>query len=347
MKFGLIGAGCIGQLRAKALDQVDGCILSAVVDVDDARARAVTASPAVELYRDAQEMLLREDIDAVIVSTPPQYHEDLVVAAFKAGKHVLCEKPLANSVEACRRMVDAARKSGKVLATGFNHRYFPQVQYLKQAIDTGLIGELDHVRAFAGHTGLSEFRNVWEYDKKVMGGGALMDVGIHIIDLARYVLGEVEEVFGFTSSRVWNLGESEDNGVALLRSPQGKCAVLQATWSEWKGYRFYLEAYGDKGMVRAYYAPMMNYMIRQEKPGASRKRTVRLYPATMVREKLSGWQSSVIRMFQQELSDFIRLTRGEKGVIADGLAGFRAVEIAHAVYRSSDAHTVIRLTDVC
>lgn len=343
MKFGLIGAGCIGQLRAKALAKVEGCELSAIVDVDPVRARAMASSSDVKTFKDVQEMLPQANLDAVIVSTPPQFHEDLVVSALKAGKHVLCEKPLANSLEACRRMVDVARASGKVLATGFNHRYFPQIQYLKQAIDTGLIGELDHVRAFAGHTGLSEFRSSWEYDMNSIGGGALMDVGIHIIDLTRYVLGEVDQVYGFTSNRVWNLGSSEDNGIALLRNPQGKYAVLQATWTEWKGYRFYLEAYGTKGMVRAYYAPMMNLLITQDKPGGRRKRTVRFYPMTMLREKFIGWQSSVIQMFRQEFTDFVRLTRGKESAIADGVAGLRAVEIAHAVYRSSKEHSAIRL----
>ncbi|MEC4888456.1 MAG: Gfo/Idh/MocA family oxidoreductase [Nitrospira sp.] len=345
MKFGLIGAGCIGQLRAKALAQAEGCALSAITDVDPARARAMAPSSDVKIAQDVNAMLALADLDAVIVSTPPQFHEDIVISALKAGKHVLCEKPLANTVEACRRMVAASRASGRVLATGFNHRYFPQIQYLKQAIDSGLIGELDHVRAFAGHTGLSEFRNPWEYDKNVIGGGALMDVGIHIIDLTRYVLGEVEEVYGFTSNRVWNLGASEDNGIALLRNPQGKYAVLQATWTEWKGYRFFLEAYGTKGMVRAYYAPMMNLLITQDKPGGRRKRTVRLYPMTMLREKFTGWQSSVIRMFTQEFTDFLRLTRGEPSAIADGLAGYRAVEIANAVYRSHRDRSVIRLAE--
>jgi predicted homoserine dehydrogenase-like protein len=96
MKFGLIGAGCIGQLRAKALAQVDGCVLSAIVDVDPAQARAMAPSPDVKTFKEGQEMLSHVNLDAVIVSTPPQFHEDHVVSALKARKHVLCEKPLAN-----------------------------------------------------------------------------------------------------------------------------------------------------------------------------------------------------------------------------------------------------------
>lgn len=347
MTFGLIGAGCIGQIRARALANLTDCSLVAIADTDPVRAGAVPRANEIHILTDYRSLLACDDVQAVIVSTPPQFHEEIVIASLQSGKHVLCEKPLGNSVDACRRMVEVSRKSGMTLATGFNHRYFPPIRYLKHAVDTGLIGELDHVRAFAGHTGLSEFRNSWEYDEKIIGGGALMDVGIHVIDLVRYLLGEIEEVYGFASNRIWNLENSEDNGIALLRSPQGKPAILQATWTEWKGYRFYLEAYGDKGMVRAYYAPMMNLLVHQERPGAPRKRTVRFYPMTMLREKVLGWQSSVVRMFQEELTDFVRLTRGEKTEVADGFAGFRAVEIAHAVYRSSEAHTVIRLTDRC
>ena len=93
-----------------------------------------------------------------------------------------------------------------------------------------------------------------------------MDVGIHLIDLTAYILGDVREVFGVASNNVWNLPGSEDNGVAILRSANGTVATLHATWSEWKGYRFYVEAYGDRGMVKAFYAPMMNLLI--ERPTA-------------------------------------------------------------------------------
>jgi len=252
-----------------------------------------------------------------------------------AGKHVLCEKPLSNSLDACRRIVEAAQKSSKTLATGFNHRYFPAIRFLKRTLADGGIGKLDHVRAFAGHEGLSQFRAAWEYDKDVIGGGALMDVGIHLIDLAAYILGDVRQVFGLTSNRVWNL-PGEDNGFALLLSESGTVATLHASWSEWKGYRFYVEAYGDKGMVRAYYAPMMNLLIQKPTPTSKSRRRFIFYPMNALKEKLFGWQSTVIETFRQELTDFISLSRGgEPGVIAAGQAGLRAVEIANAIYRSS------------
>jgi predicted dehydrogenase len=335
MQFGLIGAGCIGQLRAQALAKVPGAKLVAIVDVDQERAVQAAGSARARVCKDVAELLRSDQVEAVIVSTPPQFHEEAALAALAAGKHVLCEKPLSNSLDACRRMLKAAQKSGKTLATGFNHRYFPAIRFLKQTLADGCIGKLDHIRAFAGHEGLSQFRAPWEYNKAVIGGGALMDVGIHVIDLTAYILGDVREVFGIASNEVWHL-PSEDNGFALLRSASGTVATLHATWSEWKGYRFYVEAYGDKGMVRAYYAPMMNLLIQKPTARSKPRRRFLFYPMNALREKLFGWQSTVIETFQQELTDFISLSRGgEPGRIADGYAGLRAVEIANAVYRSS------------
>ncbi|MBA3767243.1 MAG: Gfo/Idh/MocA family oxidoreductase, partial [Acidobacteria bacterium] len=316
----------------------------AITDIEKARARALAPSAQTPIFDNYEQMLTSDSVDAVIASTPPQFHEEVTIAALEAGKHVLCEKPLSNSVEGCRRMLDAARRTGKTLATGFNQRYFPAIQFVKRTLDSGLIGELDHIRAFAGHTGLSEFKAPWMYDKKVMGGGALMDIGIHIIDLTAYLLGGVEEVFGIASGDVWKLDRVEDNGLALLLSPQKKRAILQATWTEWKGYRFHIKAYGQKGMVRAYYAPMMNMVIYLDKPGGRRRRKFNFYPMNIVEEKRHGWQSTVVKTFQQELTDFVKLCEGKPGIIADGFSGFRAVEIVDAIYRSTEEKQMIRLT---
>src|SRR5947209_15803445 len=188
MQFGLIGAGCIGQLRAQALAKVPGAKLIAATDVDQQRAARVAAPIRARVCNEVAEMLDLAHVEAVIVSTPPQFHEEATVAALAAGKHVLCEKPLSNSLDSCHRMVEAAHNSGKTLATGFNHRYFPAIRFLKRTLADGIIGKLDHVRAFAGHEGLSQFRAPWEYDKYVIGGGAMMVVWINLIHLMVYSL---------------------------------------------------------------------------------------------------------------------------------------------------------------
>lgn len=345
MRFGLIGAGNIGALRAKALQNAEGCEFAAIADIDTDRAKALAPSSGTRVYSDYREMIASDEVDAVVVSTPPQFHTEMVIASLEAGKHVLCEKPLSNNLEDSRRMVEASRQSGCALATGFNFRYTPPVQFMKETLESGAIGELDHVRAFAGHVGLSEFSAPWEYDKKIMGGGAFMDIGIHMIDLVHYMLGDVTEVYGVATDNIWHLNGSEDNGMALMRNSQGKVASLHSTWAEWKGYKFQIEAYGNKGMVQASYGPMGNMAIYMDEPGGKSTRKVNRYLKNIINDKLKGWQNSVELSVRAELSDFVKFTDGNKGPIASGFDGFRAVEIADAIYRSSDERKPITLVE--
>lgn len=343
VRFGLVGAGEIGRLRAAALRNVPGCSLAAVADADGARAQAAARSSGARAFEDHRRMLGEGSLDAVIVSTPPHLHEEIAVAALEAGKHVLCEKPLAPTVESCRRILECAGHHGRSVATGFNQRYFPAIQFVKQVLDRGEMGRLRHVKAYAGHRGLNEFRQPWEHDSRIIGGGTLMDNGIHLIDHVRFLLGDVEEVFGFASSQIWNLNGSEDNGFALLRGENEAIATLHSSWSEWRGYRFSIEAFGDRGMARASYGPMMATAVRMERPGGPARRERKLYPWIAVREKLRGWQSTVRNTFEQELRDFLGLLEGKPGSIADGVAGLRAVEIAHAVRASSESRLPVKL----
>jgi predicted dehydrogenase len=352
MNFGLIGAGGIGKVRAQALVATPDCRLAAVADVDAARAQSVAPAGA-HWFSAYQQIVESSDVEAVIISTPPPSHEEIALAALAAGKHVLCEKPLAPGPDACRRMVEAARRANRALSTGFNHRFFPAVKFLKEVLASGRIGQLDHVRAFAGHTGLSEFPAPWMYSKDAIGGGALMDVGIHVIDLVGHVLGDVREVYGIATGNIWKLDRSEDNGFALLRGASGKVATLHATWTEWKGYRFFIEAYGDRGMARAYYAPMFamaiyDDVIHHDRPSGRRRREFHFYPEIILREKFRGWQTTTALAFQEELQDFVRLAQGAPAsslTLADGFAGFRAVEIANAVYQSSASGQPVRLAE--
>jgi predicted dehydrogenase len=255
MRFAVVGAGTIGQLRAQTIRANPATELAGVLDVAQANAAKAAAGTGARVCQSLEQLLELPGLEAVIVSSPLQFHEQAVVAALRAGKHVLCEKPLGNTVDSCRRMLDAARASGKRLATGFNHRYYPSIKFLKRAIDEGQIGTLDHVRVFGGHDGLHNFRADWQYKAPESGGGAMMDVGIHMTDLARYILGDVTEVYGVSSNHIWKVPGSEDNAVAVFRSPSGIPATYEATWTEWKGYRFYVEAYGDcghgEGLLRA------------------------------------------------------------------------------------------------
>jgi len=188
------------------------------------------------------------------------------------------------------------------LTVGFNHRYFPAIKDVYHAVTSGTIGTLSHVRGYTGHTGLSEFGAEWMFSKDVMGGGALMDNGIHMIDLLHHVMGPIAGVYGKSLDTVWNLDRSEDNAFGLLTGQNGAVGSLNASWSEWKGYHFFIEAYGTLGMARAYYAPMRSTIITMKRPGTKATKKNNFYLPLIFREKFRGWQSTAIQTFVEELA---------------------------------------------
>ena len=141
MRLGLIGCGIIGVLRAEAIAQLPGFGLAAVADVDAARARAGGDRFRAAVEADWKDLVRRNDVDAVIVSTPPTLHAPLCIEALEAGKHVLCEKPLARTPEEARPILDAAERSGRLLATGFNYRFYPAIVKAREILAISLVAE--------------------------------------------------------------------------------------------------------------------------------------------------------------------------------------------------------------
>lgn len=344
MKFALIGAGMIGALRAQALAKSPKTEMVAVYDVDEAKAKAL--APNAKFYAKVEDLFADPEIEAVVISTPPQFHEPLTVAAVKAGKHVLVEKPMAATVDACRRMVEAAKAHDRLLMVGFNQRYFDALKVVRDTVRSGKIGKLVHVKAYAGHEGLVQFKAPWMYDPAIMGGGTLLDNGIHILDLTRYVMGDFTEVYGHALNQTWGLGKAEDNAIALFKNKDGVIGQLSTSWTEWRGYRFHIEAVGTHGLARAYYAPMMTTIITQDKPGGARTTTRNFYVKNIFREKFKGWQSTAIDSLAEELEDFVELAHGRPGSgrAATAFDGLRSIEVANALYQSSETGKAVQLT---
>ncbi|MFN0071608.1 MAG: Gfo/Idh/MocA family protein [Chloroflexota bacterium] len=330
VRFGLIGCGQIGQLRASALGQLRSGRLTAVSDVRLESARELAEKYRTAVHADWQSLIKSETVDAVIVSTPPSMHAQMCTEALEAGKHVLCEKPLALTPAEGRRMLESAERSGCFLATGFNFRFYPSFQKARELLDAGVIGNLAHVRSYAGYSA-AEQTQAWLRSPEVVGGGALRDNGIHLIDLTRYFLGEVAEVRGFSSSSVWELPGCEDNGFMVLRSPSGQLGSLQASWTEWRGYRFMVELVGTHGYIRASCFPMMAQVIRANKPGGRTRQNMHLFPMSNLMERVRSYRWIVTQSLVQELDAFTRAIRGEVTALATGADGLRALEIADQV----------------
>src|SRR5262245_20693617 len=202
IRFGLIGCGDIGQLRAAGVAQ-SGHRLTAVSDVSADRMNGLAQQYGAAATADWHALVTRADVDAVVVSTPPMLHTEMTVAALRAGKHVLCEKPLARDPAECQAMVNAAAETGRVLATGFNYRFYSSFQLARSWLNAGRIGELSHISSYGGYSATGH-NQPWVHDGAVVGGGAMHDIGIHMLDLTRWFLGEVEEVQGMSTGRVWS-----------------------------------------------------------------------------------------------------------------------------------------------
>lgn len=341
MRFCLVGYGAIGRLRAQALMEMPNAELAFVVEpVAERRADAARLGVATAASLDQPGVL--SSVDAVIVSTPPHLHLAPCLAALAAGKPVLCEKPLAPTVAEGEAIVNAARRAGVVLGTGFNYRFYPAVARARELIAAGRIGRVDHVKSFSGHPGGPEFTHPWVHDPAIMGGGALMDNGIHVADLTLHFLGAAVEGRGFATEGVWGFGGSEDNGYVIARTADNKVGMLHASWSAWPGYRWSVEIGGTHGSLDINYPPM--WLMHVERPeGAAKKgrRHIYAFPAFQVQERLKSYRWTVVQSFVAEHRDFMARVAGRGGHGASGVDGLRAVELVQAAYTTRPAGPLV------
>jgi predicted dehydrogenase len=330
LRVGLIGCGGIGKLRAQALDRSEAARLTVVSDLDRRRAESLARIHQARVEADWRALVRREDVDAVVVSTPPDVHAEMCIEALRCGRHVLCEKPLARSAAECKEIVAAADGHGRFLACGFNYRFYPSIQKARELLDSGTIGDLDHIRSYTGYSA-AEHGQAWLHDPDIMGGGALRDNGIHLIDLTRYFLGEAVEAQGCASGSVWRFPGCEDNGFLLLRNARGNVASVQASWTEWRKYRLVLDIYGSRGAIRASCFPMLVDVVSAAERGGRTRRRRFLFPVTFVMEHLRTYRWVVVQSFVEEFQAFALAASGRTpGALATGHDGWRAVAIAEA-----------------
>ena len=245
MNVAIIGCGLMGQRRAKALT---GCRLVACADVVGERAEALARMiPGAKPMTDWQDAVERQDVDIVIVSTTNDALAEITLAAVLAGKHVLVEKPAARFSAELDPLIEAAHHVSVLVRVGFNHRYHPALRKAKELCESGAIGELIYVRGRYGHGGRIGYEKEWRADPKRSGGGELIDQGVHLIDLARWFLGDFTDVQGFAYTYYWDM-PVEDNGFMLLRTAKQQMAFLHASCTEWKNL-FSLEIFGRQGKL--------------------------------------------------------------------------------------------------
>ena len=245
MNVAIVGCGLMGQKRAAALA---GCRLVVCADVVKDRAEALALMVhGAQPMTDWRAVVERQDVDIVIVSTTHDALAEITLAAIKAGKHVLVEKPAARYAVELDAVIDAAERARVLVRVGFNHRYHPALRKAKELSDAGALGELMYVRGRYGHGGRIGYEKEWRANPIISGGGELIDQGVHLIDLARWFLGDFAEVHGFANTYYWDM-PVEDNGFMLLKTAKQQVAFLHASWTEWKNL-FSLEIFGRQGKL--------------------------------------------------------------------------------------------------
>lgn len=245
MNVGIVGCGLIGQKRAKALS---GSRLAACTDLSRERAeRLASQSPGCQVVDHWKQILDCKDVDIVVVATTHQSLVEITRAAISAGKHVLVEKPAARSARELRPILAAAGQSKTLVRVGFNHRYHLSLRKAHDIFKSGELGELMFLRARYGHGGRIGYDKEWRANPSLSGGGELIDQGVHLIDLARWFLGDFVEVQGFTHTYYWNM-PVDDNAFLLLKTAKQQAAFLHASCTEWKNL-FSMEIYGKNGKL--------------------------------------------------------------------------------------------------
>ncbi len=323
MNVAIVGCGLIGQKRAKALAgaRLVICADSNLVKAEQL-ARGTEGCVAAGDWRQA---VGREDVSVVVIATPHDSLAEITTAAIEAGKHVLVEKPAARHVDELRPLPGRADRKGVLVRVGFNHRYHRAFCQARQIVDSGALGPLMFLRARYGHGGRIGYDKEWRARPELSGGGELIDQGAHLIDLARWFLGDFAEVEGYAHTYFWNM-PVDDNAFLLLKTAQKQVAFLHASCTEWKN-TFSFELYGRDGKLHidglggSYGVERLAYYKMLPEMGP---------PETTIWEYPTADNSWDVEM--AEFLEDIRLGRKPAAGLQDAVA---ALDIVDKIYRES------------
>ncbi len=344
--FAIAGCGMIARFHAKAIADIPGARIAALVGREKSSAEKMAAEMKLDgvlCTGSLDEALRAPGVDALIVTTPSGAHLEPALAAAAMGKHVIVEKPLEISAERCDRIIAACAESGVKLCTIFPSRFGDANQELKRALESGRFGKLT-----LGETTVKWWRTQAYYDEggwkgtqALDGGGALMNQGIHNVDLLLWMMGPVESVAGFTAMLAHERIEVEDTAVAALRFRSGALGVIQATTSVWPGLAKTIAIHGDSGSVEIEQDDLLRWEFKspKETDEAIRQRFG-------ARTGASGGSSNPSAISHtghtRQLADFIEAVRTGRAPLVDGAEGRKAVALIEAIYRSQASGKVVQ-----
>jgi len=345
--FCIVGCGMIARFHVRALAEVPGTRVAALVTRNPASAEKLIADTSIEpvpICTELSQALKREDVHVVIVTTPSGAHLDPAVAAANTGCHVVVEKPLEITPDRCDRIIDACDRNKVKLCTIFPSRFHDANVVLKSAVDAGRFGRLT-----LGETTCKWWRSQAYYDEggwkgtqALDGGGALMNQAIHNVDLLLWMMGDATHVTGFTAMLAHERIEVEDTAVACLRFKNGALGVIQATTSVHPGLPKTIGIHGDRGTAVIEQEDILRWDFTPEtaEDAAVKQRFAQKVGA-------SGGSSDPKAISHQgharQLADFVRAIQTNTSPKVDGREGRRAVALICGIYESMRTGKVVAL----
>lgn len=329
VRVGIVGAGIIANAHLKALQKIrDAQVVAIAEPEENKRMKLVQKFKIKKAFKDYRELLNLQDIDVIYICTPNHLHHPIAVDALIAGKHVICEKPLARTLKEAEEMIQTSKKTGKKLFIALNHRFNPVNQKVKELLQEGIIGApFLTVSTFIGdeYERMKDSSN-WKGTYEKSGGGVLIDNGTHIIDILRYFFGEVEAVTATCKNLlIQTKNKAEDTALLSIEFKNNVLAELSLTfsarYSTWPtGYRgaaIRIEIYGSEGAVRA---------TNEEVPlTVSKGNKIKRFNYSDIKTSLPTDQNS----------HFIECILNNKDPIVTVEDGKAALEVVSAAYRSA------------
>lgn len=342
--FGIVGCGMIAKFHARAIADLPDAKLVACYNRTAPKAEALAKEFGGEVYTDFDAMLARKDLDVITICSPSGAHQEPAVAAAKAGKHVIVEKPLDVTLERCDAMISACDKAGVKLATIFPSRFHRSSQLMKQAINEGRFGKLSLGDAYVKWFRTQQYydsgawRGTWQFD----GGGALMNQAIHSVDLLLWLMGDAVEVSAFTATLAHERIEVEDVATATVRFASGALGVIEATTAAYPGALKKIEIAGSTGMAVLEEEDIIKWDFAEPKPSDEKLREEMLG-----RTKTGGGAADPAAIGHHAhallFQDFLDAIAQNRAPMIDGRDGRRSVELILAIYESAKTGKPVKL----
>jgi myo-inositol 2-dehydrogenase/D-chiro-inositol 1-dehydrogenase len=252
VRYGLIGSAFVSTIHAESIARVKGAAVAAVASPSQGKAAEFAVKHGIpNHFSDYRALLESPDIDAVVLGLPNDLHCEVTVAAAQVGKHVICEKPLCTTLDEADQMIAACKSAGVLLLYAEELLFAPKYVRAKQLVDDGALGDVFLIKQSEKHSGP---HTPWFWDISRSGGGAMMDMGCHGVEYARWVLGrpKAKSVYAHLGNYVWKeRTKGEDNSILIVEFEGGATAMIEDSWAKFGGMEDNTEIYGSKGSAYA------------------------------------------------------------------------------------------------